>query len=37
MLDNAALEAAHGSTFQPPLIDGKPATATYRITYDFAP
>jgi protein TonB len=37
MLDNAALDAAHGSTFQPPLIDGKPATATYRITYDFAP
>lgn len=37
MLDNAALDAAHGSTFLPPLIDGKPATATYRITYDFSP
>jgi protein TonB len=37
MLDNAALDAAHSSSFQPPVIDGKPATATYRITYDFAP
>jgi TonB family protein len=37
MLDNAALDAAHGSSFQPPVIDGKAATATYRITYDFAP
>jgi outer membrane biosynthesis protein TonB len=37
MLDDAALDAAHGSSFLPPVIDGKPATATYRITYDFAP
>jgi protein TonB len=37
MLDNAALDAAHSSSFLPPVIDGKPATATYRITYDFAP
>ncbi|HTV74378.1 MAG TPA: energy transducer TonB [Candidatus Acidoferrales bacterium] len=37
ILDNAALDAARTSTFQAPVIDGKPATATYRIEYDFSP
>lgn len=36
-LDQAALVAARGSTFQPPKIDGKPATETYRVVYEFAP
>ncbi|HEY0798754.1 MAG TPA: energy transducer TonB [Candidatus Baltobacteraceae bacterium] len=34
-LDNAAIEAARSSTFLPPVIDGRPATATYRVVYDF--
>ncbi len=36
-LDIAALSAARQSTFQPPKIDGKPATETYRIVYSFSP
>jgi TonB family protein len=35
MLDNAALDAAKESGFQPPIIDGKPATETYRLVYNF--
>jgi TonB family protein len=36
MLDDAALEAARESGFQPPIINGKPATETYRLVYDFS-
>lgn len=36
MLDAAALSAAQQSGFQPPMIDGKPATETYRLVYTFA-
>ncbi|HXM18667.1 MAG TPA: TonB family protein [Candidatus Tumulicola sp.] len=36
ILDGAALAAARQSTFQPPKIDGKPATETYRIVYTFS-
>jgi TonB family protein len=36
ILDGAALAAARQSTFQPPRIDGKPATETYRIVYTFS-
>ncbi|HYK53401.1 MAG TPA: TonB family protein [Candidatus Eremiobacteraceae bacterium] len=36
-LDNAAVAAAHSSRFEPPEIDGKPATETYRIVYTFDP
>lgn|GEM_PF-1697478 len=36
LLDQAALEAAHQSTFEPPKINGKPATETYRLVYTFA-
>ena len=36
-LDQAALAAASHSSFQPPKIDGKPATETYRVIYTFAP
>ncbi|HXW50812.1 MAG TPA: energy transducer TonB [Candidatus Acidoferrales bacterium] len=35
MLDDAALEAARESGFEPPIIDGKPATETYRLVYTF--
>jgi TonB family protein len=35
MLDNAALDAAKESGFQPPIINGKPATETYRLVYNF--
>ena len=37
MLDEAALSAARSSRFEPPEIDGKPATETYRIVYTFDP
>lgn len=37
LLDQAALSAAAHSSFLPPKIDGKPATETYRIVYDFTP
>ncbi|HEV2878436.1 MAG TPA: energy transducer TonB [Candidatus Eremiobacteraceae bacterium] len=36
LLDAAALTAARESTFQPPMINGKPATETYRLLYTFA-
>jgi TonB family protein len=36
MLDDAALEAARQSGFQPPIINGKPATETYRLVYNFS-
>ncbi len=36
MLDDAALTAAKGSGFQPPIINGKPATETYRLVYSFS-
>lgn len=36
MLDQAALKAARASTFQAPRIDGKAATETYRIVYNFS-
>jgi TonB family protein len=36
-LDSAAVAAAHSSRFEPPEIDGKPATETYRIVYTFDP
>lgn len=36
ILDGAALAAARQSTFQPPKIDGRPATETYRIVYTFS-
>ena len=36
-LDSAAVAAAHASRFEPPEIDGKPATETYRIVYTFDP
>ena len=35
LLDQAALTAAHQSSFQPPQINGKPATETYRLVYTF--
>lgn len=35
MLDSAALEAARASGFEPPIINGKPATETYRLVYSF--
>jgi protein TonB len=35
MLDEAALDAAKASGFQPPIINGKPATETYRLVYNF--
>jgi protein TonB len=35
LLDSAALAAARESRFEPPEIDGKPATETYRIVYTF--
>lgn len=37
LLDQAALSAARSSRFEPPEIDGKPATETYRIVYTFDP
>jgi TonB family protein len=37
LLDQAALTAARSSKFEPPQIDGKPATETYRILYTFDP
>ena len=37
VLDQSALAAARSSRFQPPEIDGKPATETYRIVYTFDP
>jgi TonB family protein len=36
LLDAAALVAARDSTFEPPMINGKPATETYRLVYTFA-
>ncbi|MDQ6768338.1 MAG: TonB family protein [Candidatus Eremiobacteraeota bacterium] len=36
LLDQAALTAARLSTFEPPKINGKPATETYRLVYTFA-
>jgi protein TonB len=36
LLDGAALTAARQSTFEPPMINGKPATETYRLVYTFA-
>jgi len=36
LLDEAALAAARQSTFEPPMINGKPATETYRLEYTFA-
>lgn len=36
-LDSAAAAAARSSRFEPPEIDGKPATETYRIVYTFDP
>ncbi len=36
MLDSAALEAARASGFEPPIINGKPATETYRLVYSFS-
>jgi protein TonB len=36
LLDAAALAAARQSTFEPPMINGKPATETYRLLYTFA-
>ena len=37
LLDGAALSAARESRFEPPEINGKPATETYRIVYTFDP
>lgn len=37
LLDQSALSAARSSRFEPPEIDGKPATETYRIVYTFDP
>ncbi len=37
MLDAAALTAAEQSGFEPPMINGKPATETYRLVYTFTP
>jgi TonB family protein len=34
--DEAALEAARNSAYAPPLIDGRPATASYRMVYEFS-
>jgi protein TonB len=34
-LDDAALAAAKESTYDPPEVDGRPATRTYLIVYDF--
>jgi TonB family protein len=36
LLDGAALAAARESGFEPPKINGKPATETYRLVYTFA-
>lgn len=36
LLDAAALEAARASGFEPPKVNGKPATETYRLIYTFA-
>jgi TonB family protein len=36
MLDAAALDAARQSGFEPPIINGKPATETYRLVYNFS-
>jgi TonB family protein len=36
LLDSAALAAARASGFEPPKINGKPATETYRLVYTFA-
>jgi len=36
MLDQAAMAAARQSSFEPPQINGKPATETYRLVYTFA-
>lgn len=37
LLDQSALRAARASSFAPPRIDGKPATETYRVVYQFSP
>ena len=37
ILDRSAVTAARTSRYVRPTVDGKPATATYRVTYDFAP
>ncbi len=36
LLDDAALAAARQSSFEAPMINGKPATETYRLVYTFA-
>ncbi len=36
LLDGAALSAARNSGFEPPRINGKPATETYRLLYTFS-
>ncbi len=36
LLDSAALAAARASGFEPPKINGKPATETYRLVYTFS-
>ena len=36
LLDAAALSAARQSSFEPPMINGKAATETYRLEYTFA-
>jgi periplasmic protein TonB len=36
LLDQAAMTAARQSSFEPPQINGKPATETYRLIYTFA-
>ncbi|HLW37802.1 MAG TPA: energy transducer TonB [Candidatus Eremiobacteraceae bacterium] len=36
LLDSAALQAARASGFEPPKINGKPATETYRLIYTFS-
>ncbi len=36
LLDGAALAAARASGFEPPKINGKPATETYRLVYTFS-
>jgi len=36
-LDHAAMSAAKSSQFVAPKINGRPATETYRVVYDFSP
>jgi protein TonB len=35
-LDSSARSAARSSRYLPPRVDGRPATETYRVVYDFA-